>query len=268
MVENIINILNECPSYIGEGMIELIMTVVGGLILGYFTSSYMAKINEINRVEGLLLEKKMPIYKGIFGRLEDLNEMVIVPRGISADAIKVLNDCGYKELDCKKKYQLSKGFDQPDILCESYLSLDKYISENKLYFDDITNYPILVFQNYFSLFNRFDVMFKEQVQRYGINLQKAEIQNVRRQMFVALGIVLKDDFHKQIQNLQDIIHQSMNNLTMKHRSDPDYSYEFFSAENGYMMQKLMETRAMKDREKINKVITTYIALVLLVGGIE
>ena len=67
----------------------------------------------------------MPIYKGIFGRLEDLNEMVIVPRGISADAIKVLNDCGYKELDCKKKYQLSKGFDQPDILCESYLSLDK-----------------------------------------------------------------------------------------------------------------------------------------------
>ena len=64
MVENIINILNECPSYIGEGMIELIMTVVGGLILGYFTSSYMAKINEINRVEGLLLEKKCQFTKG------------------------------------------------------------------------------------------------------------------------------------------------------------------------------------------------------------
>lgn len=48
--QELLKIFELLPDYIGEGIIELLIMIIGGLILGYITSKYLYKINELNKV--------------------------------------------------------------------------------------------------------------------------------------------------------------------------------------------------------------------------
>jgi hypothetical protein len=262
MLEKIIFFFNSIPPYIGEGIIALVITIFGGLIVGYFTSKYFARASEIIRVEGLLLEKKITIYKAIYSRVEGLNQLISLNYTEIAPILKIIKENGFS-ISEERNYQLPKIFLNSGKFCRTVLELDEYIAENRLFFDQAVFQQLLIFQNYIIFYNRFHVIYTE-----GIQLETTEVDNeivnkVENGMFIALGIILSDDFLKQTTDVLSSLRDSINNISLKRRKVPNYSYEYFNDENSFLMQRLKDTAIIKEREKITMLISDFCALAVI-----
>jgi hypothetical protein len=82
-----------------------------------------------------------------------------------------------------------------------------------------------------------------------------------------VGLLLALFATKYQKRKEEAIRKFYNHPTLSHRSDPDYSYEFFSAEDGYLMQRLVNTIAGKEenKPKVMKLITMYAAMGVIEG---
>lgn len=262
MLEKIIFFFNSIPPYIGEGIIALVITIFGGLIVGYFTSKYFARASEIIRVEGLLLEKKITIYKAIYSRVEALNQLTSLNYTEVAPILKIIKEKGFP-ISEERNYQLPEIFLNSGKFCKTVLELDEYIAENRLFFDEAVFQQLLIFQNYIIVYNRFHVIYTEGIQIGTTEVDNKIVNKVENGMFIALGIILSDDFLKQTTDLLSSLRYSINNISLKRRKVPNYSYEYFNDENSFLMQRLKDTAIIKEREKITMLISDFCALAVI-----
>ena len=260
MYNYIIQFLDSIPQYMGEAIVGLVTLVAVGLILGYFTSKYFARINEITRIEGLLFEKKTPIYKEIYSRVEGMNQLHSIRHSKLKHILELVNDAGFP-IQEKSSYEIAAIFTDYEKMTSTFLDIDKYIAENRLYFDEEVYLQLLLFQNYIIAFNRFHVIYSEAVADYKID--KDVLHGVERSMFIALGIVLFDDFAQQIDNVLKCLRKSFNNVSLKRRKVPRYDYEFFSDDKGFMVSNLKKTQLLSENEKIMKLITSFVSMTIL-----
>lgn len=260
MYNNIIQFFDSIPQYMGEAIVGLVTLVVVGLILGYFTSKYFARINEITRIEGLLFEKKTPIYTEIYSRVEGMNQLHSIKHGKIKHILELVDDAGFS-IQERSSYQIAEIFTDHEKMASMFLDIDKYIAENRLYYDEEVYLQLLLFQNYIIAFNRFHVIYSEAVADYKID--KDVLHGVERSMFIALGIVLFDDFAQQIDNVLKCLRKSFNNVSLKRRKVPRYDYEFFSDDKGFMVSHLKESVLLSERDKIMKLITSFVSMAIL-----
>lgn len=265
MYNNIINFFDVIPQYMGEAIVGLVTLIIVGLILGYFSSKYFARINEITRIEGLLFEKKTPIYEEIYSRVELMNQLHSIRRSKIKHILELINDAGFP-IQEKSSYQIAEIFTDSDKMASTFLDIDKYIAENRLYFDEEVYLQLLLFQNYIIAFNRFHVIYSEAVADYKID--KDVLHGVERSMFIALGIVLFDDFAQQIDNVLKCLRKSFNNVSLKRRKVPRYDYEFFSDDKGFMVSNLKKTRLLSENEKIMKLVSSFVSMAILKSMID
>lgn len=264
-MQKLSDVLNTLPSYIGEGIMELLIMITGGLILGYITSKYLYKINELNRVEGWLLEKRIPIYEELFKYTEQMMELCMITPAQFAIVVPVLEKYNLK-LDETAK-QVSNLFMDPDKLTASFLEFDKFAAQNRLFFDTQVAREVLVLQNYYAIFRRMLVLFDEQMIDLKID-QKDKVKAVRGHLIVTIGVYLSNEFLQNVEKLQNAIRVSMNHLELSHRTKPDYSYDFYQSENGFMMTRLKDSKALQNNIALIEVITEYIAMGMIAGGIK
>lgn len=170
-VNTIIETINQCPEYIGKGIIQLLILTLGGVIVAWITTWMFGRKSEINAVEGALLKRKMDIYEELSGKLEALKAVVIIPEDVHEVALKMLNE---EEITFNpiNSNQLLSIFDSPQKLTETFLELDMYIASKKLYFDNDVMIQTLRFQNYFAVFRRLLVMFEQEFVNERISLEE------------------------------------------------------------------------------------------------
>ena len=78
-VNAIIDAINQCPEYIGKGIMQLLILTLGGVIVAWITTLVFGRKSEINAVEGTLLKRKMDIYEELCGKLESMKAAVAIP---------------------------------------------------------------------------------------------------------------------------------------------------------------------------------------------
>jgi hypothetical protein len=256
------------PPYIWEGLIAIVVTIVGGIIVGLFASNIMEKKNEVIRVEGLMIEKKLAVYEEIVKRIQMINTLVLIYSEQSEQISALLHEAGL-EIDTKKKdyNQVATVFTDAEKLSSSFLGFDQFVAQKRMYYDEEVYLATLVFQNYYSLFNRMIVMFNEQMIDCGVDVNSQPSKNAVNMMLEGLGMFLKDEFYGQSTKLESAIRNSINSISMKHRELPDYSYDFFMKEDGYIPQKLKDTLVIKKKEEIRTFVTNCIALGLVANGV-
>ena len=91
---NIVDTINQCPEYIGKGIVQLIVLTLGGVLVAWITTGVFGRRSEINAVEGTLLKRKMDIYEELFGKFEALKASVVVSSDIHDEAVKGLKKEG------------------------------------------------------------------------------------------------------------------------------------------------------------------------------
>lgn len=260
-VNAIIDAINQCPEYIGKGIMQLLILTLGGIIVAWITTLVFGRKSEINAVEGTLLKRKMDIYEELCGKLESLKAAVAVPDNISEAAIKLLKEEELKFNPINSKQVLSI-FDSPKQLTDAFLEIDNYIASKKLYYDNDVMIQTLRFQNYFAVFRRLLVMFEQAIINEGLSLDEKEVVAAERIMTVAIGIALQDELIDQMDKVNETMKQSFMNLNFNHREQIKYSYDFFNSPEGPIMGELKDTKILLQREKISGIVLKSIAIAI------
>jgi len=258
-VNTIIEAINQCPEYIGKGIVQLFILTLGGVFVAWITTRLFGRKSEINAVEGALLKRKMDIYEELSGKLEALKAVVAIPEDVHEAAKKMLREEGivYNPINSG---QVLSIFDSPQKLTETFLELDKYIASKKLYYDNDVMIQTLRFQNYFAVFRRLLVMFEQEFVNARISLEEKEVVAAERLLTVELGMVLQDELVEQIDKVIATMRKSFLNLNFNHREQMEYNYDFFNSPDGPIMGELMDTKILKERENITTVVTKAVAL--------
>ena len=258
-VNSLIDAVNQCPEYIGKGIMELLILTIGGILVAWITTLVFGRKSEINAVEGVLLKRKMDIYEELGGKLEDLKTAVMIPTDIYEAALRSLKEekLSFNPINSN---QILKIFDSPKQLTDAFLELDKNIASKRLYFDNEVMIQTMRFQNYFALFRRLVVMFEEQFIHNGIPLDKPEVVAAEQLLTVELGILLQEELVKQMDKVIATMKQSFINLSFKHREQIEYTYEYYNSPDGPIMSELKSTIIMTQREKIMALVTKVAAI--------
>lgn len=260
-VNELIDAINQCPEYIGKGIMQLFILTLGGIIVAWITTMVFGRKSEINAVEGTLLKRKMDIYEELCGKLESLKTAVAVPDNISEAAIKLLKEEELKFNPINSNQVLSI-FDSPKQLTEAFIEIDKYIASKKLYYDNDVMIQTMRFQNYFAVFRRLLVMFEQAIINEGISLDEKEVVAAERIFTVAIGIALQDELIDQMDKVNETMKKSFMNLNFNHREQIKYSYDFFNSPDGPIMGELKDTKILLQREKISGIVLNSIALAI------
>lgn len=259
IVNAIIDVINQCPEYIGKGVMQLLILTLGGVFVAWITTSVFGRKSEINAVEGALLKRKMDIYEELVGKLEALKAVVIIPLDIHEAAVKMLEDEGVA-FNPVNSNQLLSIFDSPKQLTDAFLEIDKYMASKKLYYDNDVMIQTMRFQNYFAVFRRLLVMFEEQFIDASISLDKREVVAAERILTAVLGIVLQEELVEQMDKVMATMKQSFMNLNFNHRDPIAYNYEFFNSPDGPVMGELINTKIFAQRDIITALVTNAVAM--------
>jgi hypothetical protein len=259
IVNAIIDAINQCPEYIGKGIVQLLVLTLGGIIVAWITTLVFGRKSEINAVEGALLKRKMDIYEELCGKLEALKAVVIIPSDIHEAAVKMLEEerIAFNPINSN---QLLSIFDSPRKLTDTFLELDKYIASKKLYYDNEVMIQTMRFQNYFAVFRRLLVMFEGEFVNAGMSLEGKEVAAAERILTAVLGIMLQEELIEQMDKVITTMKQSFMNLNFDHRDQIEYNYEFFNSPDGPIMGELMNAKIMEQREVIMTLVTKAVAM--------
>lgn len=259
IVNTIIDTINQCPEYIGKGVMQLLILTFGGILVAWITTWFFGRKNEINAVEGALLKRKMDIYEELSGKLETLKGVVVIPEEVHLAAIRMLKESGMR-CNSLNSNQLLSIFDSPQALTETFLEIDRYIASKKLYYDNDVMIQTMRFQNYFAIYRRLQVMYEEQFVKQGIPLEKKEVAAAERILTAELGMLFQEEFIAQMDKVIASMKQSFLKLKFGHRKQIEYSYDFFNSPDGPIFSELNDTKLIKEREKITGVVTKAVAL--------
>lgn len=259
VLNQFVDTINQCPEYIGKGLMQLLVITVGGVVVAWITTLVFGRKSEINAVEGALLKRKLDIYEELEGRLETLKAMVIIPSDIQDAALKALCEAGV-EINPINSNQLLSVFDSPKKLTGEFLNIDSFITSKRLYYDNNVLLQTMRFQNYFACFRRLLVMFEEQFVNAGISLDKKEVAAAEHLLTVELGMILQDELVEQIDKVISAMKKSFKELSFAHRDHIDYSYDIFNDPNGPILGELIHTKILSDHEMISKIVTEAAAL--------
>lgn len=258
-LNDVIDAINQCPEYIGKGIVQLIILTLGGVFVAWITTLVFGRKSEINAVEGALLKRKMDIYEELCGKLEALKAAVVIPSDVHEEALKMLQEekITFNPINSN---QLLSIFDSPKKLTDAFLEIDKFMASKRLYYDNDVMIQTMRFQNYFAVYRRLLVMFEEQFVDASIPLDKKEVAKAERVLITELGVVLQEEFAEQVDKVIAAMRQSFMTLNFNHRNQIEYTYEFFNSPDGPIMGELMTTKIMAQREVITTLVTKAVAM--------
>ena len=258
-------IIQSAPDYIWQGLFRVLLIGISTLVVAFVTSWIFKRKDEVTRVEGVLLEKKLEIYRQLSDKLFDFEELHQFNDAEVALAKHQVEECG---LEMPKFYHIPSFMTVcAEKIYEKLMDFDRFTTENKMYYDDYTAWPIFVLQNYNGLLIRFHAMFRDGITEMGFEMTD-KVKEVEDDMFRAIGLVFCEEWGERVENVLSSLQDSVNNLSLKHRKKPMYDYHTMQDSNGPMMRELQKSKLMKERDKITHLITSYVALGLIAAGMQ
>ncbi len=259
------DIIHMTPDYIWQGLFHVLVLGVSTLVVAIVTSWVFKRKDEVTRVEGVLLEKKLDLYRQLSDKLLAFESLHQFSEAEIAMAKHLIGESG---LEMPKFYHApSFMVEGADKMYDQLMEFDKFATENKMYYDDYTAWPIFVFLNYKNLFVRFHAMFRDEIFGMGYKMTD-KVKTVEGDMFRAIGLIVCAEWGERVEDVLQSLQESVNNLSLKHRKKPLYDYQTIQDPNGPMMQSFQNSELIKNNDKITHLITSYVALGLVAAGMK
>lgn len=262
-VHQIVEELKALPEYFGKGMVELFVLIVGGVVVGWISSTYFAKKAAEAEVKGDIMKKRLDIYENLILKLDEMLQQVVLPSGIID---MVVSHISKNHISLKRNPQdpLLEIFQTGETLQKTILSIDKYISANRIFLDDKLYGELQFFQNYIAIFNRLIVMYKEQFVNLGISLEDENVKRMEDQTAIEIGLVFQEELADVIQIVCKDIREYVMNINFDISPAPECVDRRFELD-GPVMRRMQRMEIMKERKKLHSLVTENVvsALVLL-----
>ena len=257
MFQQIAEGINSLPDYVVKGLVELTVIIVGGVVVGWITSTYFALKAAESEVKGDIMKKKLDIYDSLVVKLDAFQQEVALPQDLITKAINDIKRF-HIPLETKLQYPVLDVFQTGDKLTGAVLDMDRFISANRIYFEEGLYEKLQFFQNYIIIFNRLIVMYREQFVNAGISLENKSVKVFEDILSIELGLIFQDELSHEIEIVNDNIRNSVSNIRFEVQSNPDHSSKRFGVD-GDIVNELLELKIMKERDKIQKLIAGNVA---------
>jgi hypothetical protein len=259
MWNNFFIYLSSLPDFIQEAIISLFITVVGGVIVAYFVSRYFEKINEVTRLKGIIIEKRIEVYAELAKKLEALNNMIFFHAEQIEPELEVLKQIGYKG-QFEHGVKINDVFDDNETLHKRFLDFERYSNENRLFYDSKVYDEVNFLQNYFCLYAHLQILFSEQLNTIGKDPDSEYNKSLLNHVVRTVGILLSEDFASCISTALEAIRYSMLNVTLDTRHEQLHTYGYYNNPDGPFMQRLMSSEAGKRKDDICYIVHAYVIL--------
>lgn len=246
------------PDYIWEGVLQCVITLFSAGVMAWLTSLVFKRKDELTRVEGVLLEKKLDIYKNLYSKSMDMIDLRQFAEG---EVSLILHEFDEVGLDRPQFLHVPTFMTDSERMHQTILDFDRLATENKMYYDDYSAVPVIVFQNYLAFLTRFHVMYVQALQDEGIKITDV-VKQVENQMFLALGLLLCYEIGNQVEKLQNALQDSVNNLTLRHRKLPRYDAVMYLDPSGPIMKEMTSTILIQKQKEINQLVINFVALAI------
>ena len=218
---NLINILSKYiqsnPEALLDNIFTAINTLICGLIVAYFTSTFLKKKEERTRIAGVIVEKRLNSEQEILHFLEKalFKEELNIDNDSRNDlAFLKLLDHYNLPVPYEKHFQYAKIFLSRDAFSEFYHELEDKIMTHKLWLDDKVKEHLVFIQIYFDVFNIIPLMIKRIPLPEGRTLSDKEFANVDKRLLLLLGASFDGEINMLMSELDEKIIDSVYKLDL------------------------------------------------------
>lgn len=259
MCESLLSTFTSWPEYIKSGIITLLVTVIAGIIVAYISTRVFQRISEVTRVKGILIERRIEVYKELADKLEKLDNLTYYHSEDVAHLLPFFEDIGLK-IDIAAGIKVNDIFTSMERLHKRFLEFDNYALENRIFYDDAVYDQINFLQNYLGLFSHIRLMYEENLFRIGVDHTSETSVKIGDSLLLACGIILTENFSRQILESIDVIRTSMNEVSLKTRKSHRHTYEYYNDPEGPVMKKVEATGIREQLTYVAALVSYFAAL--------
>lgn len=206
-------ILGATKLYVG-GIFNIAVALGAGLIITFVTTFYLKKKDEVTRVAGLILEKRVNSYKDILDFFDSLSQHIQLNNGKEEEWYQLLRNMDFN-LPHGKLLQYSDAFSSPEKFQSFFNGLELVITNNKLWLDDKVIRHLNLMQGYFAQINAIRVLMRRIPPPPNETLTEEEWKKSDQLLLLQLGIVLDNEINALLVELEVLLVDSIYRLRLK-----------------------------------------------------
>lgn len=202
------------PSFMWEGIFNIAVALGAGLIIAFVTTFYLKKKDEVTRVAGLILEKRVNSYKDILDFFDSLSQHMQLNNGKEEEWYQLLRNMDF-DLPHGKLLQYSDAFSSPEKFQSFFNGLELVITNNKLWLDNKVIRHLNLMQGYFAQINAIRVLMRRIPPPPNETLTEEEWKKADQLLLLQLGIVLDNEINALLAELEVLLVDSIYRLKLK-----------------------------------------------------
>jgi hypothetical protein len=213
-VEETVNSFLGLPQFMWEGIFNIIITLGAGLIIAFVTTFYLKKKDEITRVAGVILEKRVNSEQEILDFLEDLAFHKELHNGKEKEWLTLLKEYELT-LPHEPHLQYSDVFSSVDKFREFFRGFERIITTNKLWMGKKVRFHLALMQGYFSWINALLVAITRIPLPDDKKLIEEDIDKLSTTLLLQVAITLDHEISGLLAELETLIVDSVYKLDLK-----------------------------------------------------
>lgn len=205
---------NGLPQFVWEAIANIVITLGAGLIIAFFTSTFLKKREERIRVAGVILEKRINCEQEILTYIEKTNFKYELPKNKHAAMLETVSIYGIK-LPYGTALQYSEVFTDPVKFEKYVLGLEELISKNRLWVDKDVRSHLIFIQAYYANIRIIPVMLRRFPLPEKNKLTDEQYQMLHKNILWQYGIILDAEINGFVSELEELIVASVYKLDLR-----------------------------------------------------
>lgn len=216
-MQQVIDFINAIPEFMWNSIFTVINTLICGLIVALFTSTFLKKKEERTRIAGVIVEKRINSEQEVLHFLE---------RELFKEEINMDNNSKYDFVfdELLKGYglptpyngqmQYAKIFTSCELFEKFFHEFEDQIMNHKLWFDTKVKEHLVFIQLYFGFFNTIPLLIKRIPLPKGKELSDEEFEKIHHMLLLLLGHCCDDEINMLMSELDEKIVDSVYKLEL------------------------------------------------------
>lgn len=216
-MEKWIDFINAVPEFMWDNVFTVINTLICGLIVASFTSTFLKKKEERTRIAGVIVEKRINSEQEVLHFLERelFKEEINIDNSSKFDFAfdELLKEYGLP-VPYQGQMQYARIFTSRERFDKFYHELEDQIMNNKLWLDTKVREHLVFMQLYLNFFNMIPLMIKRIPLPKGKKLSDEEFDKVDHRLLLLLGHCCDAEINDLMSELDEKIVDSIYKLEL------------------------------------------------------
>lgn len=216
-MQHVIEFVNSIPEFMWNNIFTVINTLICGLIVALFTSTFLKKKEERTRIAGVIVEKRINSEQEVLHFLEHelFKEEINMENNSKYDFIfdELLKGYGLP-VPYDGNMQYARIFTSPELFGIFFHEFEDQIMNHKLWLDTKVKEHLVFMQLYFAFFNTIPLMIKRIPLPKGKELTDEEFEKVHQTLLLMLGHCCDAEINKLMSELDEKIVDSVYKLEL------------------------------------------------------